>query len=174
MHKVIHFRSVLRSIIQPDFILCVCGALSLIAGTLLTANADASILSLMRLATTSRVSIVCFLALQLLPFLFVAYAAYISRTCFIYAVCSCKLFFFAYFGSLIRLSFGSAGWLVRGLFQFPDLILVPLLCWFSVRNIASGETLRKRELPICIGIVAATALINCFLISPFLTKIIDI
>ena len=173
MHKDIRFQTVLSWIRHPAFLLFCFGGTGLIIGTLLAASADIYAFSWMRLAVNCRLSIVCHLAAQLLPFLIAAYAVNISGPWLLYAVLSCRLFSFAYIGSLIWISFGFAGWLVRGLFQFSDLILVPLLCWYSFRSVLTRERSSK-FFGICMGIAAATALINWLFISPFLERILNI
>ncbi len=173
MHKDIRFQTVLCWIKHPAFLLFFFGGTGLIIGTLLAASADITAFSWMRLAVNCRLSIICHLAAQILPFLIAAYAVNISGLWLLYAVLSCKLLSFAYIGSLIWFSFGSAGWLVRGLFQFSDIILVPVLCWYSFRRVLTSESSSKC-FGICMGIVAATALINWLFISPFLERIINI
>ena len=70
------------------------------------------------------------------------------------------------------MAFGDAGWLVRSLYQFSDLFLVPVLCWFSLRYISGDRPLvRKDLLTVLIGCVTVCSLDLCF-ISPFLVKLI--
>jgi len=174
MHKDIRFHQLMEIIRHPAFLLFSWGSVGLLFGTLLAACADTYFHSWMRLAVSDRVSIVCLLAAQLLPFLIAAYAVNISKLRLMYAVCSIKLFAFTYMGSVIGIAFGSAGWLVRLLFLFSDFILVPCLCWFCFRRTLDNNRTAKRDLLICIGICIATALIDYLFISPFLARIIDI
>ena len=171
MQKDIRLQAFFVWIKHPAFALFLWSGTGLILGTLFAAFADTSYVPLMRLAASSPVSILCHLASQLLPFLIAAYAVNISGLWLLYTVCSCKLFFFAYTGALIWIAFGSAGWLVRSLFLFSDIILVPVLCWYGYRR-AIGNLSEKNDFWLCIGIATATALIYCFSISPFLVKII--
>ncbi|MBQ8768636.1 MAG: hypothetical protein IJZ15_03160 [Oscillospiraceae bacterium] len=171
MHKDIRFKAFFVWIRHPAFALLLWSVMGLILGTLFAAFADISCFSLMRQAVTAPVSIVVSFASQLLPFLIAAYAVNISGLWLLYTVCSCKLFSFAYTGSLIWVAFGSAGWLVRWLFLFSDIILVPVLCWYCFRR-TLGDSSEKKDFRICIGFAVITALINCLFISPFLAKII--
>jgi len=173
MQKDIRFWTYFRWIKHPAFLLFLCSGLCLVLGTLFAAQADVTGLSLMRLAASCRVSIVCHLASQLLPFLIAAYAVNISGLWLLYTVCSCKLFSFAYMGTLIMNAFGSAGWLVRSLFLFSDIILVPMLCWYCARRVLADSDSEKKDFWICIGVAVVTALINWLFISPFLVKIIN-
>ncbi len=171
MQKVIRFQAVFLRVFGPAFVyVLLCGA-SLIFGTLLAVRADSSVYPLMRRAASGSVSIVCHLATQLLPFLIAAYAAYISRRWLLHTVCAVRLFSFTYIGALIWISFGSAGWLIRFLILFSDIILVPFLCWYGFRR-AAGYDSDRRDFWICMGATVGTALINCLFISPLLVKII--
>ena len=171
MQKDIRIQAIFRRITHPAFLLFAFGALGLMLGTLLAASADTSLFPLMRQVAFNPVSIVTSLAAQLLPFLIAAYAVSISRPWLLTTVCSYKLFSFAYTGALIQIAFGSAGWLVRFLFLFSDIILVPCLCWYCFRR-TMGEYDGKKDFGICVGIAAATALISYLIISPFLAKIL--
>jgi len=171
MQMDIHFRALLRRMRHPAFSLFFFGILGLIFGNSLAANADISSFSLMRQAVSGPVSIVMSMASQLLPFLIAAYAASISRLWLLYAACGFRLFSFSYIGALVCIAFGSAGWLVRALFLFSDIILTPVFCWYCFR-LAMGEYDGRKDLWICIGITAVTALFSCLFISPFLAKII--
>ena len=174
MQRDIHFPAIVRRLKHPAFLLIVFSGTSMVLGTLLAAFSDNSSLSWMRLAADSRLSIVCLFAVQLLPFLIAAYAVQISRLWLTYAVCSCKLFLFSCMGALIWAAFGSAGWLVRWLLLFPDLILVPVLCWFCFRCVLGRENARRRDFWLCIGVVAVTVMINLLFISPLLARSINI
>lgn len=174
MQRDIRFRTIVCRIKQPTFLLFVFSGASLVFGTLLAAFADNSSFSWMRLAADSRLSIVCLFAVQLLPFLIAAYAVHISRLWLLYTVCGCKLFIFAYMGAFIFMAFGSAGWLVRWLLLFSDIILVPLLCWFCYRCILGRDDSHNRDFWLCIGIVAVTGMINLLFISPLLARSINI
>ena len=170
MHKDIRLRTLIFRVRHPACLLFFFGSCGLVIGSLLAANADASCFSLMRRIQFETVSIVPSLASQLLPFLIAAYAASISQYRLIYVVSCCKLFSFAYIGSLVWMSFGTAGWLVRFLLLFQDIILIPLYCWFCFRRtMDQGD--EKADLWICIFACVLTALIHCLFISPFLASI---
>ncbi len=171
MQKNIRIQALFCGICHPAFSLFFFGSVGLIFGTLFAANANSSIFPMMRQVDFGPVSIVFHLVAQLLPFLIAAYAASLSRLWLLNAVCGCELFSFAYMGALVWIAFGSAGWLVRFLFLFSDIILSPVLCWYCFRRLM-GDCDEKKDLLICIGITAITALINCLFISPFLAKII--
>ena len=147
--------------------------IALLLGTYCAAASDPSVFSLVRLTVFGRVSTVCLMAAQLLPFLFAAYAAYISNTILLVIVSSVKLFSFGFAGYLVWAVFGSAGWLMRFLALFSDLVLVPVLCLFCLR-IYHGCGKLTKELLICMGIVIGTVLLDGFFFSAIVGKMIYI
>ena len=171
MHKKACFIS---KIISPLNLLCLFWCFGLLIGILFAATFDLEYFSLMRPIVTSRASIVCLIAAQLLPFLFAAYAAYISKSWLIILTGSCKSFSFSFCSFMIWKTFGSAGWLMCVLILFADMFAFPLLCWFSLRCISQCKCSAKRDLWVCIGLTVLIACIDYFLISPFLVRIIDI
>lgn len=171
MHKQACF---ITKIISPANLFCLFWCLGLLMGIHLAATFDLEYFSLMRPIVTSRTSIVCLIAAQLLPFLFVAYAAYISKSWLIILAGSFKIFAFSFCTFSIWKSFGCAGWLMCVLIMFADMFAVPLMCWFSLRCISQCKGSAKRDLLICIGLTLLTACIDYFVISPFLVRIIDI
>ena len=174
MHLRSGFRSLICRMKHPAFsFLFFCGS-SLVLGTFLAAFADSSAFSWMRLAIYSRLSIVCYLVAQFLPLLIAAYAVVISKLWLLHFICSCKLFSIAFMGSLIWIAFGSAGWLIRLLFLFSDILLVPVLFWFCFRRVMAYRNGSKRDFGICICVITVVSLINLLFISPFLERIISI
>ena len=172
MHPVMHVHLRWNRLREPAvcfWLLCFSG---MFLGTFCAANAESLYFSLMRQAVLSRVSIVSLIAAQLLPFLFAAFVAYISKPWLISIVCSLKLFSFTFVGFLVWATFGSAGWLVRFLFMFTDLISVPVLIWFCFRKLRNSFW-DHREFWICIGITIAAAVLDAYCVAPFLAKMID-
>ena len=174
MRKDIRLHHLIACIRHPAFLLFFWGSVGLILGTVIAAHADLYFVSWMRSAVLSRESIICLASAQLLPFLIAAYAVYISSFGILYATCSCRLFVFSYIGSLVGIAFGSAGWLVKLLFLFIDVTVVPCLCWFCFQRTVLRGASFKRDLWISIGISIAAVLLDYLLISPFLVRIIDI
>lgn len=172
MHPVMHVHLRWNRLREPAvcfWLLCFAG---IFLGTFCAANADPVCFSLMRQTVDGQVSIVCLIAAQLLPFLFAAYVAYISKPWLIAVVCSLKLFSFAFVGYLIWAAFGSAGWLIRLLFLFTDLISVPVLIWFCLRKLCNSFWDHK-EFWACVGITIAAVVLDIFWVAPILAKMID-
>lgn len=143
--------------------------LGLILGTLFSAGMDLSTLSWMRRCFSSSVSIVVLLIFAVLPFLISAYAVLIDRFEIVLAVLFCKGFLYAFFAFSAYLIFGSAGWLIQPMAQFSDLILMPMLIWFSA---CDKKNLMQDHL-ICIGTAVSAVLIHSFVVLPFLAELIE-
>lgn len=105
--------------------------LGLGCGGLVFRFAGESIVSLMPIAVSGPVSIVGLLTCTLLPFLFTAFAVYVSLPWLLIVVSFCKSFLYAYVSCAVLTAFGSAGWLVRALLLFSDTCGAVLLysCW---------------------------------------------
>ena len=171
MHKDVCF---LPKVSRPVTLFCLSWCAGLLFGTLFAAAAGLEYFALMRPIRNSRVSIVCLIAAQLLPFLSAAYAAHISKSWIVIAVCACKVFSFAFCGYLVWSCFGSAGWLIRLLFLFTDICMVPVLCWFSLRRISGRSISAKKDLFVCVGLAVLITSFDYTVISPFLAQVIDI
>lgn len=152
----------------PAFLLAFSWLLGLGCGGLVFRSADESIVSLMRMAVLKPVSIVGLLSCTLLPFLFTAFAVYVSLPALLLLIGFSKAFLYAYVSCAVLAAFGSAGWLVRGFLMFSDTIGAVLLysCWM--------RSLSRRGIPsvytVCMyGITAsAAALLDGFYIAPLL------
>ena len=126
----------------------------------------------MRAAVYSRVSISGLLSAMLLPLLFSAFAVYISNTWLLIPIAFSKAFAFAFLGIGILVSFGSAGWLVRLLLMFGDIVMLPVLWWYWQKAL----TARQNPLPHCAAAAAFALLIGGLdycVISPFLANLIS-
>ena len=143
----------------------------LILGTYFAAVSGNYYFLLMHVAPTCPVSIVGLTATVLLPFLFTAYAVYKDRPWMLYGICFLKVFTFGFCGFGITAAYGSAGWLVRFLFQFSDICSVPILCWFALRNLNGRNANLKREFWICLGLNLIICCLDLCYISPFLAHI---
>ena len=143
----------------------------LFLGTYCGVIADSSMFSLMLPTVSRRMSIVCLIASQLLPFLIAAYAAFISNRILLLSMCAVKMFLFAFVGYLVFTAFGSAGWLIRFLFLFSDVVLVPVFCFFCFRLDRKMASI-GRELVISGGHVIAVVMLDAYFISGILQKLI--
>lgn len=141
--------------------------LGLFAGCLIFFSAESESASWMRAAADSRVSIVGLLSVILLPFLFSAFAVFIGQPWLLLPMAFCKAVSFSMVSLGLMVSFGSAGWLMRILLMFPDLLTLPLLFFFWLRC-ASGEGLKVWSCLGCLMVALAIGSMDFYIISPFL------
>ncbi len=151
----------------PEMFAALFWVLGLVLGTLFSAGPDASLLIWMRSLLTGRMSIVFMLVFAVLPFLISAYAVFIHRQEILCGVCFCKAFCLAANGVLLQSAFGSAGWLLQPMFQFSDLLLAPVFCWFFLGSYGMTERDVLRRHGICLAWVLAAVLIGYFVVMPF-------
>lgn len=154
-------------------VLAACWLTGLLLGIFYAARAGDTYSLLMRMAPSCRVSISGLAASALLPFLFAAFAVYISKPELLILVCFLKAFSFACCGFGVMDAFGSAGWLIRPLLQFSDGCTIPLLCWFSIRHISDIQPTWRADIGVCCMIAAVAVGFDYCLVSPFLVTLIE-
>ena len=172
MQKRISLCRIFHLLKQPVYRLCLVWLSGLLLGTFFAVGLDDSFSSLMRPSLSDGVSIFRQLATVCLPFLFAAYAVSINKPGLLLALCFVKAFCFSFCGMLIYSAFGSAGWLVRYLLQFTDILSAPILFWYCLGHVDRPYR-AKRDLLICASLSALIVCIDYFAVSPFLAELID-
>lgn len=107
--------------------------------------------------TLCRVSVGNLIMANLLPFLFSVFAVYIHQPILILPIAFLKGSLFSFVSMGVMASFGSAGWLVRGLLMFSDLLLSGLLYFYWLRHISG---LRRFSIARCGALAAAAVLVG--------------
>lgn len=120
---------------RDHLILALCWALGLFFGFCLFRSCGSNLASQMPLAMNCQSSIFQLLTPILLPFLISAFAVYISLPRLLFGVCFLKALLFCYVSCAVNAAYGSAGWLIRGLFLFTDLSGTVLLYHYWHRHI---------------------------------------
>ena len=108
-----------------------------------------------------------------LPFLLSAFAVFLSEPWLLLPICSMKAFGFGFCASGVYLAFGTAGWLVRFLFLFTDVLVIPILLFYCLRQLRSEKSFHLIEPLTFVGISSALAAVDYYVIAPFLVSIID-
>lgn len=152
--------------------LSVCWMVGLLLGILTAAVADSSVLPLMRLSVSTRVSIVSLFASAALPFLIAAYAVMIHNFRFLFALVFCRCFFFGFWLWLGVAAFGSAAWLVQPMLHFTDWLSLPALCLFCLRR-CGGVGRWERDLTVCMIMTAVAAVVDFIAVSPYLAALFE-
>ena len=144
----------------------------LVAGVLTALSASDLLSASMRTAVFSRVSILGLASAVFLPFLFSAFAVYIQCPFLLLPIAFAKAFLFSYLGLGVIEAFGSAGWLIRVLLMFSDIVLLPVLFWFWIRYISGDSRYGSRATAVCISVAALVGSIDYCVISPFMANLI--
>ena len=164
---------IIRRLCNPHLLFAAVWILGLFLGAVLAPTADDPLFSLMRPEIHYRVSIVTGLITAFLPLLIAAYGVYSRKSRLLYLICFFRAFHFSFCGSFICTLYGNAGWLVRIFLQFTDLLSVPVLCWFCIRQIPGDKALKKKDLVISLALTAAAFILDHFLIAPFFANLTD-
>ena len=129
--------------------------------------------SWMRMVCENHVSIVGLLPVLLLPFLLSAMAVFLSQTWLLYVIGFFKAFSFGFCCALTQFAFGDSGWLIRLLLFFSDSWSLPLLCWFCLRHLDGQLRTVKIDLAACLGLTIFFALMDSWMVAPFLASLIN-
>ena len=128
-------------------------------------------ISLMHISAGRSVSIVGSFVAVVVPYFVSVLVVTNFKRWLIYAICSVRIFLFtaAYFA--ISAGFGSAGWLIGLMLLFPDITLIPMLIFMSIRQFLGLSAKRDRVLAmVYIGVIG---ILNYCTVSPFLAMIIE-
>ena len=148
-------------------ILAFCWCAGLLTGCFLANHAGNIHSSMMRRAVSCPVSIASLVVL-LLPFLFSAFAVYVSQYWLLVPIVFWKAMSFSRVACWITAAYGSAGWLMRFLLMFTDLFTLPLLVLFWLRYGGKGRRLTALSaLAYCAAAVSIGS-VDFWIISPFL------
>lgn len=163
----------LRFCKQRQVLLAVCWVSGILCGTFLSTSAADISPALMRGLYDPAVSIVSVLYVIYLPFLLSAFAVLLSAPAMILPVCFGKAFLCAYSFCCVFRTFGAMGWIISGIFLFPDWAALPVLCWYW-RSVLLRDG-RRGVFSFCMtaGILAGIVWLDLRIISPFGAGLID-
>ena len=83
-----------------------------------------------------------------------------------------KAFSLAYSSGYLLISFGFAGWLLRLLFLFSDILFQPFLFWFWLKHINGNKDGIKKHVAICAVAAILIFLLDLLFVSPLLNALI--
>ncbi len=156
---------------QKWCILALCMIFSAGCGALFADSAEDVYVVLMRMAVSRPVSIVGSVVSFAVPCVVFVFAVVHSKRWLVYLICSLQVFRFSSVGWAIQKIFGSAVWLIRLLMQFPDLCLIPVMIFFSLKFLTGA--FRRRHVLIFLMISAVVGMIYYSVISPFLANLMN-
>ena len=163
------------SILQErNRIYCILALISLLStgfGVIYAATAEQTYFHLMRMAASRPVSIVGSMVAVFLPYIVSVLVVTNSKPWLSYTVVAVRLFLFAASGYAIYDCYGTAAWLIGFMFLFPDICLIPVLLWLTIRN--SEKAICRKHSLLCLVYVAFVGIINFCTVSPFLADLLN-
>ena len=147
--------------------------LGLLSGVLFFHASGSSFNSMMRSILMDTVSIVDLVSVAMLPFLLSAFAVFLSSPWLLLSIAFFRAFLLSFVSMQILAAFGSAGWLLRLLLLFSDLLSAPLF-YLYIRWCLSSDfshAFRTFFLIICCSILIGS--LDYVYILPFLADVIN-
>lgn len=117
------------------------------------------------------VSIVGLFCVTCFPFLFSAFAVYIGLRWLIYPICFWKTMLVSMVSLALWVQFGSTGWLAWLLIMFSDVISLPFLYRYCLRNVSGNRSFSCPEFFATISILIFIGSVDYCCISPFLAML---
>lgn len=155
------------------YLLCGFWLTGLLAGAISARMCAESLASLIRSAASASVSITGILMVGILPILLSAYAVYFSEPWLLLIISMGKSFSFAFCGCGVSLAFGQSSWLVRFLFLFSDLLLMPLLLSFWLHHIKGNNPVKRKGLLPYLFTAGIVCWVDYRFIAPFLVTVMN-
>lgn len=154
-------------------LLALCFLSGLIFGMFAYISAEETLLPMMRRTFYGNVSIVSLLSVTCLPFLLSAFAVYTTWPGFMLAVSFAKAFVFSFVSLGIYSCIHSAGWFLLWLLIFTDLLSMPVMYFFWLRNLSGEGKLSLPVMVMCTSLVILIVSLYIRFISPFLAQILN-
>jgi hypothetical protein len=153
---------------SDKFLLALSWAAGFCSGCLIFRYAGSDLVTQMPLAVNCQPSIFGLLTSVLLPFLFSAFAVYISVPKLLCVVSFLKACLFAYMSSAVYTAFSGAGWLVRWLFLFTDICGTVLLYHYWHRHITGVRAFSRGTFFIYQTVLFLVVFLDVRFVSPLL------
>lgn len=155
----------------PYFLALIWG-IGFLSGMLIAQHIPDAYLSMMAAAAGEKTRFVSHFVISLLPMLAAVTCVYFAKPGFLYLIGFLKALSFSLCAMCIYRFFGSAGWLIHGLFQLSDTLLLPVLYWFSLRHLSA--VFSKKDTLFCFLTFAGIVYLDHCFVSPFLAMLIEI
>ena len=153
-------------------LLAFCWIAGLVSGASVCLAAGDSLDSLMRGAAARPVSIVSLLGVTVFPFLFSAFAVYISEPWLLLPVSFGEAFALSFVSLGMMQWSGSAGWLVRWLLVFSASLASPLVYLYWLRHLTGRRRFDGLEAVCVLCLCALIGSVDFRLVSPLLARLI--
>lgn len=171
MARLFHRNLPVRRRKYSFLILALCYLSGLLFGALASRFAGNRLDLLMRGALSGAVSIVGLLCITVVPFLFSAFAVYLSHPALLFLVSFAEAFLFCFVSLGVMRCAGSAGWLIRWLLCFSGSVFAPVLYLYWLRHLT--EPFSGLEAAGMLSLCLLIGSVDYRLISPFLAELIN-
>lgn len=153
------------------WILAFAFASGLAAGAILSLSSDKASLFWIRGAAEANGSTIGLVSVTLLPFVFSVVAVYANRVWLLFPIAFCKALSFGRISLDIFRAFGSAGWLMRILLMFSDILCLPLLVFLWIRYGLRRKHLHLGTALYFVILAAAICVFDSWFIAPILVDL---
>ncbi len=143
-------------------------------GVLFFRYSCSTIVPLIRSAVFSPASFISLFFSLLLPFLFSAFAVYLSCPGLLYLICMMKALIFSCISCGLFYAFPGCGWLVHSLFLFTDQICVILLFVYWCRHSSGLRQFSVTSLFVNVACLSVAAVVDHYIVAPLLNRIMII
>lgn len=151
--------------------LMLCTVIGASCGILFAAFVGEPYITLMLSAARQPLSIVGSTTAFFLPFLVAVFLILYSKPWLLYSICAAYICSYTAIGWSCCHHFGTGGWIVAFLLQFPNHMIIPSLLYLTVRRLSCKSC---RRIGICLTPIAAVlGILDYWLISPFLADLIE-
>jgi len=147
--------------------------LGLVSGMILQLCSGGFFPSLMLGIPLGSVSIVSLFTSVFLPFLFSAFAVYISQPLLLHFIAFWKAFAFSFVSTGMVICFGSSGWLIRLLLMFSDWVTMPILFWYLHCHDSSAYHFSGIEFFVICVLILCIGSFDYVYILPFMAGMIN-
>ena len=144
--------------------------MGLCTGSFAAVHTTCPLSSLMGAAASGGVSIIGLFVSLCVPFMISVLCLRFHALILIYLTAFCKAVILGFCSCAVYCCFGSAGWLVRGLLLFSEIISCTALLWLVLKHISGSDHL-LRDSVLCGTVIAAAGLADYLAVSPFLAEL---
>lgn len=155
------------------YVLIGCWLFGLVAGILTALASEEVLVPLILRGVSMPTSASGMLLVGILPFLLSAYAIYFSEPWLLLIFSIGKSFSFAFCACGISLAFGQSSWLVRFLFLFSDILLMPLLLIYWLRHIRGNTPVKRMGLMPYLFTAGIVCWLDYRFIAPLLVSVMN-
>lgn len=160
----------IKKLKSPVIYLTAVWVIGLLVGMFFAFTVRTLVSSLIHTIVCCRASITGLISVLILPLVISAMA--ISVPLFLYPICFFKAFSYGFCLYSVTFVFGDAGWLFATLLLFSDSVMIVLLNWLWCRHIVVNKNTSGQDFARCTIAATLIALMDYFLISPYLIDLL--